>query len=169
MVPKSRSSQMSCRTQRKVLIHSENPCYISQKCTSPQSTIAIFPPILLFCAKLHVHWIVKWHYQIEDNVLARSYVVKWFDKFDKDRIIGFVFKEFTIEPVKKIEDKQSSPTSSIKDLLKGKFPEEFAEIAHMAAIQCRQSASGKHSPASSKGSSTAKLPYPPITFPSNWF
>jgi hypothetical protein len=71
--------------------------------------------------------------------------------------------------VKKIEDKQSSPTSSIKDLLKGKSPEELAEIAQMAAIQCRQSASGKHSPASSEGSSTAKLPYPPVTFPPNWF
>jgi hypothetical protein len=35
-----------------------------------------FPAILLFCAKFHVPWIVKWHYQIEDNILIRSYAVK---------------------------------------------------------------------------------------------
>ena len=168
MVPKPRSSQMSCRTQRKVLIHSESLLHFTKMYKSSEYN-SNFPPILLFSAKFHVPWIVKWHYQTEDNVLARSYVVKWFDKFDRDRIIGFVFKEFPIEPVKKIEDKQSSPTSSIKDLLKGKSPEELAEIAQMAAIQCRQSASGKHSLASSEGSSIAKLPYPPVTFPPNWF
>ena len=71
--------------------------------------------------------------------------------------------------MKEIEDKQSFPTSSINDLLKGKSPEELAEIAQMAAIQCRQSASGKHSPASSEGSSTAKLPYAPVSFPPKWY
>jgi hypothetical protein len=49
-----------------------------------------FPLVLLFCAKYHVPWIVKWHYQIKENVLVRSHAVKWFDKYDRDRIIGFV-------------------------------------------------------------------------------
>jgi hypothetical protein len=93
----------------------------------------------------------------------------WFDKFDRDRIIGFVYNEFPIEPMKELEDKPSSSTSSIKDLLKGKSPEELAEIAQMAAIQCCQSASGKHSPASSEGSSNAKLSYAPVTFPPKWY
>uniref|UniRef100_A0A2N9FX46 Uncharacterized protein n=1 Tax=Fagus sylvatica TaxID=28930 RepID=A0A2N9FX46_FAGSY len=84
-------------------------------------------------------------------------------------IIGFVYKEFPIEPMKEIEDKQSSPIFSIKDLLKGKSLEELAEIAQMAAIQCRQLAGGKHSPASSEGSSTAKLPYAPVSFTSKWY
>ncbi len=132
-----------------------------------------FPPILLFCAKFHVPQIFKWHYQIKDNILVRSHAVKWFDKFDRDRIIGFVYNEFPIEPIKELEDKPSSSTSSIKDLLKGKSPEELAKIAQMVAIQCCQSASGKHSPASSEGSTTAKeatkLPYATITFPPNWY
>ena len=88
-----------------------------------------FLAILLFCAKFHVPWIVKWHYQIEDNVLIRSYAIKWFDKFDSDRIIGFVYNEFPIKPVKKVENKLSFSNSSIKDLLKGKSPKELAEIA----------------------------------------
>jgi hypothetical protein len=70
------------------------------------------------------------------------------------------------------KDRPSSSNSSIKDLLKGKSPEELAEICKMAAIQC-QSASGKHFLASSEGSSnakeTVKLPYAPITFPPNWY
>ena len=71
--------------------------------------------------------------------------------------------------MKEIEDKQFSQTFSIKDLLKGKSPKELAEIAQMAAIQCRQLASGKHSPASSEGSSTAKLPYAPVSFTPKWY
>ena len=38
----------------------------------------------------------------------------------------------------------------------------------MAAIQCLQSTSGKHSPTSSKGSFFAK-PFTPISFPSKWY
>jgi hypothetical protein len=127
-----------------------------------------FPPILPFCAKFHVPWIVKWYYQIEDNVLIRSFAVKWFDKFNRDRIINFVYNEFPIKQVKKIEDKPSSSNSSVKDFLKGKSLEELVEIAQMAAIQCRQSTSGKHSPTSSERSSSAK-PFTPVSFPLKWY
>jgi hypothetical protein len=109
-----------------------------------------FPPILLFCVKYKVPWIVKWSYQIKDHTLIRNFAVKWWDNFDRDRIIKFVFDEFP--EVKQVEDK---PSSSILDLLKGKSPEELAEICRLAAIQCQSaSASGKHSPASSEGSTT---------------
>ena len=132
-----------------------------------------FPLILLFCAKYKVPWIVKWNYQIKDNILIRNFAVKWWDKYNRDKIIKFVFDKFPIKKV--IEDKPSS--SSIQDLLKRKSPEELAEICKMAAIQCQSaSASGKHSPASSEGSITnakeaAKFSYTydPIPMPSNWY
>jgi hypothetical protein len=127
-----------------------------------------FPPILLFYAKYHVPWIIKWYYQIEDNVLIRSFAVKWFDKFDHDRIINFVYDEFPIVKQKRIEDKPSSSTSSFKEFLKGKYPEELVEIAQMATIQCRQSASDKHSSTSFEGSSSAK-PFTPVSFPPKWY
>jgi hypothetical protein len=80
--------------------------------------------------------------------LIRNFAVKWWDSFDRDRIIKFVFDEFP--KVNQIEDK---PSSSIPDLLKGKSTEELAEICRLAAIQCQSaSASGKHPPASSEGS-----------------
>ena len=127
-----------------------------------------FPPILLFCAKYHVPWIVRWHYQIEDNILIRHFAVKWFDKFDHDRIINFVYNEFPIVKQKKIEDKPSSSTPSLKEFLKGKSPEELVEIAQMAAQQCRQPTSGKHSSTSSEGSSFAK-PFTLVSFPQKWY
>jgi hypothetical protein len=91
-----------------------------------------FPPILLFCAKYKVSWIVKWNYQIKENILVRSFSVKWWDKYDRDRIVKFVYDEFPIQVAKELEDKPSS--SSIQDLLKGKSPEELAKICKMAAI-----------------------------------
>jgi hypothetical protein len=154
--------ELSTHTLREALLHFTK----MYKFTKYNS---MFPPTLLFCAKYKVPWIVKWHYQIKDHILIRSYVVKWFDKYDRDRIINFVYDEFSIEILKELEDKPSSSTSSIQDMLKGKTPEELAKICKMAAIQY-QSASGKHSPASSEGSSNAKhLPYEPVSFPPNWY
>ena len=129
-----------------------------------------FLPILLFCVKYKVPWIVKWSYQIKDHTLIRNFAVKWWDNFDRDIIIKFVFDEFP--EVKQVEDK---PSSSILDLLKGKSTEELVEICRLAAIQCQSaSASGKHSPASSEGSTTeaAKVSFQfphSIPMPPNWY
>ena len=123
------------------------------KCTEYNNR---FPPILLFCVKYKVSWIVKWSYQIKDNILIRNFAVKWWDNFDRDRIIKFVFDEFP--ETKQFEDK---PPSSFPDLLKGKSPEELAEICRLAAQACQAastSASGKgKSPASSEGSTTEMI------------
>jgi hypothetical protein len=132
-----------------------------------------FPPILLFCAKYKIPWIVKWSYQIKDHTLIRNFAVKWWDNFNRDRIIKFVYDEFP--EVKQVEDK---PSSSIPDLLKDKSPEELAEICRLAAIQCQSasaSASGKgKSPASSEGSTTEAIKvssqFPQsVPMPPNWY
>jgi hypothetical protein len=115
-----------------------------------------FLAILQFCAKYKIPWIVKWSYQIKDHILIKNFSVKWWDSYDRDRIINFVFKEFPVKVVKELEDKPLS--SSIPDLLKGKSPEELAEICRLAAIQCESaSASGKHSLASSEGSTNEAI------------
>jgi hypothetical protein len=156
---------LSTHTVREALLHFIK----SYKCTEYNSR---FPPILLFCAKYKVSWIVKRNYQIKDNILIRNFAIKWFDKYNRDKIIKFVYDEFPTEVTKELEDKPSS--SSIQDLLKEKSPEELAEICKMAAIQCQSaSASDKHSPASSEGSTNAKkaakFPYAPISMPPNWY
>jgi hypothetical protein len=164
MAPKPRFSQMSYRL-KKVLKLPENPCYISPKRTSSQSIIAIS---LQYCYSVPNSMSPGLLNQIEDNVLMRSSAVKWFDKFNRDRIFNFVYNEFSIKQVKKIEDKPSSSNSFVKDFLNGKFSEELVEIAQMTAIQCCQSTSSKHSPTSFEGSSSAK-PYTPVSFPPKWY
>jgi hypothetical protein len=61
------------------------------KCTEYNNK---FPPILLLCAKYKVPWIVKWSYQIKDHTLIRNFSVKWWDSYNRDRIIKFVFDDF---------------------------------------------------------------------------
>ena len=123
--------------------------------------------------KYKVPWIVKWSYQIKENILIRNFAVKWWDNYDRDRIVKFVYDEFL--EVKQVKDK---PSSSIPNLLKGKSPKELAEICRLAAIQCQSasaSASGKgKSPASSKGSTTeaikASSQFPQsVPMPPNWY
>uniref|UniRef100_A0A2N9G915 Uncharacterized protein n=1 Tax=Fagus sylvatica TaxID=28930 RepID=A0A2N9G915_FAGSY len=90
---------------------------------------------------------------VTPSQLVRNHAVKWWDNFNRDRIIKFVYDEFP--ETKQVEDQ---PSSSIPDLLKGKSPEELAEICKYAAQACQAasaSASGKgKSPASSEGSTT---------------
>jgi hypothetical protein len=99
------------------------------KCTEYNSR---FPPILLFCVKYKVPWIVKWSYQIKDNILIRNFAVKWWDNFDRDRIVKFVFDEFP--EVNRLKTSHLPPSQI---LLKGKSPEELAEICRLAAIAKR--------------------------------
>jgi hypothetical protein len=93
--------------------------------------ISRFPPVLLFCFKYKVSWIVKWSYQIKNNTLIRNFAVKCWDNFDRDRIIKFVYDEFP--EIKQVEDQSSS---SIPDFLLGKSPEELAKIYKLAAQAC---------------------------------
>jgi hypothetical protein len=122
--------------------------------------ISRFPPVLLFCFKYKVPWIVKWSYQIKNNILIRNFAVKCWDNFDRDRIIKFVFDEFP--EIKQVEDQ---PSSSIPDFLSGKSPEELAEICKLAAQAC-QAASAS---ASGKGKSQQNLQHPQKDQPLKWF
>ena len=106
--------------------------------------------------------------EYNSNSLIRSFAVKWFDKYNKDRIIHFVYDEFPSEVVKELEDKPSSSTS-IQDMLKV----NLLKSLQIFAKWLQSNASGKHSPASSEGSinakETTKFPYAPVSMPSNWY
>ena len=92
-----------------------------------------FPVFLLFFAKYHVPWIVKWYYKIEENVLVRHFAIKWYGKFSVTRIIGFVDSEFPLTKTKKLEEKPSSSKISVESILVGKSIKDLAEIVQMAA------------------------------------
>ncbi|KAM2998063.1 hypothetical protein FF2_039764 [Malus domestica] len=52
----------------------------------------------LFMAKYKVPWIMKWNYEVETGEVYRSRSVKWWDKFNHQKIINLVISEFPITP-----------------------------------------------------------------------
>ncbi|KAL6179665.1 hypothetical protein ACLB2K_046337 [Fragaria x ananassa] len=57
----------------------------------------LFPVTLHFIARYKVPWILKWHVELNDYVLNRKYLVKWWDKFKTDRIITAFNKDFPVQ------------------------------------------------------------------------
>ena len=56
---------------------------------------AKFTPLLHFIKKYKIPWILKWQYAKEDDVLARCWYVKWWDKFSHtNSIINNVDRDF---------------------------------------------------------------------------
>ena len=96
------------------------------------------PTILNFISKYKVPWILKWQYNIvtpkytetfelqrteikavvinhgQTDMVTRQFFVKWWDKFNHERIIGQVKKEFPISTVTPTQAEISSkPVPSI--------------------------------------------------------
>ena len=62
----------------------------------PNAHGAKFTPLLHFIKRYKVPWILKWQYVKEEDVLARFWYVKWWDKFSHtDSIIKNVARDFT--------------------------------------------------------------------------
>ena len=55
--------------------------------------------IPLFMAKYKVPWILKWNSEVETGEVYRSRSVKWWDKFNHQKIINLVLSEFPVTPV----------------------------------------------------------------------
>ncbi|CAL9001078.1 unnamed protein product, partial [Prunus brigantina] len=60
-----------------------------------------FPKQLLFIARYKVPWILKWSYRItkDTRVFARQFSVKWWDKFEVDRIAKYVYNDPPEDPI----------------------------------------------------------------------
>ena len=66
----------------------------------PDTHGAKFPPLLHFIKKYKIPWILKWQYAKEDDVLARCWYVKWWDRFSHtDPIINNVERDFLVSHV----------------------------------------------------------------------
>ncbi|KAI5335121.1 hypothetical protein L3X38_025254 [Prunus dulcis] len=97
-----------------------------------------FPKQLLFIAKYKVPWILKWSYRItkDARIFARQFSVKWWDKFEVDRIAKYVYNDLPVEPM----PRPISPTGSIRSSLsvEGKSKAELQEIARQLILQASQ-------------------------------
>ncbi|KAI5335784.1 hypothetical protein L3X38_025918 [Prunus dulcis] len=95
-----------------------------------------FPKQLLFIARYKVSWILKWSYRItkDARIFARQFSVKWWDKFEVQRIAKYVYNDLPAEP------QATSPTSSVRSSLsvEGKSKSELQEIARQLIIQASQ-------------------------------
>lgn len=81
-----------------------------------------FPPLLHFIAKYKIPWILKWQYEIDKGLLVRQFFVKWWDKFQHERIISQVNIEFPIgNKVTAKLVKKSSSNLSIESMSKSEL------------------------------------------------
>ncbi|KAI5323146.1 hypothetical protein L3X38_032218 [Prunus dulcis] len=94
-------------------------------------------PINTSC-QYKVPWILKWSYRIpkDARIFSRQFSVKWWDKFDVDRIARYVYNDLPVEPMPRL----ISPTGSIRSSLsiKGKSKAELQEIARQLIMQASQ-------------------------------
>ncbi|CAL9010717.1 unnamed protein product [Prunus brigantina] len=60
-----------------------------------------FPKQLLFVARYKVPWILKWSYKVtkDTRIFARQFSVKWWDKFEVDRIAKYVYNDLPEDPI----------------------------------------------------------------------
>uniref|UniRef100_A0A2N9FVH9 Uncharacterized protein n=1 Tax=Fagus sylvatica TaxID=28930 RepID=A0A2N9FVH9_FAGSY len=105
--------------------------------------------------------------KIKDNILIRNHTVKWWDNYDRDRIIKFVYDEFP-----EIEEVEDHPWlkrfPSAKDFLKGnplRSLQKFAEVCcpSPACQAASASASG------TKENLQQNLQHPQKDQPLKWF
>ncbi|CAL2237412.1 unnamed protein product [Prunus armeniaca] len=85
-----------------------------------------------------VPWILKWSYKVTEDtrVFARQFSVKWWDKFEVDRIAKYVYNDLHHDPIPHL----ASPTGSTRSSLsvEGKSKSELQEIARQLIIQASQ-------------------------------
>ena len=92
------------------------------------------PILLQFCSKYKIPWILKWQYNLKTPVqstivstmqseaiisqhsqishVSRTFFIKWWDKFDVNRIVGQVQKEFPPIQISKAISKEKEHCSS---------------------------------------------------------
>ena len=90
--------------------------------------------MLQFCSKYKIPWILKWQYNLKTPVqstivstmqseaiisqhsqishVSRTFFIKWWDKFDVNRIVGQVQKEFPPIQISKAISKEKEHCSS---------------------------------------------------------
>ncbi|KAI5352991.1 hypothetical protein L3X38_005883 [Prunus dulcis] len=113
-----------------------------------------------------VPWILKWSYRItkDARIFARQFSVKWWDKFEVDRIARYVYNDLLVEPM----SHPISPTSSIRSSLsvEGKSKVELQEIARQLIMQASQMNDDEDN---DSPSSSSCQPIPNPVKPKSWY
>ena len=118
-----------------------------------------FPAILHMTIMYRIHWISTWNYSINNNLLDREFLVKWWDSLRIDQIIQKVHKDFP-PPIQKaitckitIAHRTRSQSSLDSVQIAGKSSKELIDLGQQLILQSEQLESvEKNSPASSEAS-----------------
>jgi hypothetical protein len=115
-----------------------------------------FPNLLIFISKYKIPWILKWSYGINPNtrILTRIYSVKWWDKFQISRVMGYVYKEFPMAPTPVNQKPSSSGVSHASLQLEGKSSSELKALAKEILAQASHLDQEDAKSTSSQGSSS---------------
>ncbi|KAL6183545.1 hypothetical protein ACLB2K_044956 [Fragaria x ananassa] len=107
----------------------------------------LFPVTLHFIARYKVPWILKWHVELNDYVLNRKYLVKWWDKFKTDRIITAFNKDFPIQVTPPV-----SPTTLPAQITP--HPAQIIPTSSISQTTPKQASSSKSKGKAKEGSSS---------------
>ncbi|CAL2237198.1 unnamed protein product [Prunus armeniaca] len=104
---------------------------------SPYKSLKYYRDILLE-TQYKVPWILKWSYKVtkDTRVFARQFSVKWWDKFEVDRIAKYVYNDLPHDPIPHPASPTGSTLSSLS--VEGKSKSELQEIARQLIIQASQ-------------------------------
>ena len=110
-----------------------------------------FPAILHMTAMYKIHWISMWKYTINNNLLNREFLVKWWDSLRINQIIDQIHKDFPPPIQKTIAHRTRSQSSLDSVQIAGKSSKELRDLGQQLILQSEQLESAeKHSPTSSE-------------------
>ena len=110
-----------------------------------------FPAILHMTTMYKIHWISMWKYTINNNLLNREFLVKWWDNLRINQIIDQIHKDFPPPIQKTIAHRTRSQSSLDSVQIAGKSSKELRDLGQQLILQSEQLESAeKHSPTSSE-------------------
>ncbi|KAL4595341.1 hypothetical protein ACB092_12G085200 [Castanea dentata] len=97
-----------------------------------------FPVILLFFQRYRIHWISKWEYKINTNLLDREFLVKWWDGLRIEQIINQVYRDYPQPIQQPIAHRTRSQSSLDSVQIAGKSSKKLKELAHQLIAHSHQ-------------------------------
>jgi hypothetical protein len=114
-----------------------------------------------FMGKYKVPWILKWNYEVNSDVVTRRFSVKWWEKFNHDRIISQVNSEFPLVNLELPKPSRLNTFASSSLPIEGRSKSKLKELATQFKILLQEIQMGEDedestSPASSEAPSTGQ-------------
>ncbi|KAL4606948.1 hypothetical protein ACB092_09G140100 [Castanea dentata] len=91
-----------------------------------------------FDSRYRIHWISKWDYKINTNLLDKEFLVKWWDGLRIEQIINQVYKDYPQPIQHPIAHRTRSQSSLDSVQIAGKSSKELKELAQQLIAHSQQ-------------------------------